>query len=79
MHMLDALQNQGDEEADDPSSSDNTAGGHPKATVDASLPPSKHKPTRFRHALISVVSMAIIVLATVVGFGGEPQVALVFG
>ncbi len=41
--------------------------------------PSKHKATQFHHALISVCSMAAIVLACVVGFGGEPQVALVFG
>lgn len=41
--------------------------------------PPKTKTTHFHHALISVLSMAVIVLATVVGFGGEPQVALVFG
>lgn len=41
--------------------------------------PAKPKTTRFHHALISVISMAAIVLVTVVGFGGEPQVALVFG
>jgi len=41
--------------------------------------PAKPKATRFHHALISVASMAAIVLVTVVGFGGEPQIALVFG
>ncbi len=41
--------------------------------------PEKPKQTKFYHALISVLSMAVIVLVSVVGFGSEPQVALVFG
>ena len=79
MRMPKALRRKGDEEAGDPSRSRGKTGLFPNAIAGAGSNISKPKNVRFIHALISVLSMAIIVLATVVGFKGEPQVALVFG
>ena len=39
----------------------------------------KPKITKFHHALISVVAMAVIMLTAIVGYGSDPQIPLIFG
>jgi NhaC family Na+:H+ antiporter len=79
MRMPKALRRQGDNEEEKPIRFRGKTGLIPNSIADVEPIPKKPKPTRFSHALISVLSMAVIVLATVVGFDGQPQIALVFG